>query len=118
MSSTHYTWFSILSTVLHGSISVVTLTIVAIGWVRHRRPGFLVLAVWALVNLFNSFSGIIIGAMQPWLARMFPGVDRIILVQTPYLISYLVSSVLLLAGLALLVFRDMRPRKDLDESTR
>ena len=94
-----------VSLVLHGSIGVVLTAIVAVGWARQRRLGFLVLIAWALVSMFSGPVVMFTGVLQPFMAKLFPGVDRTILMLVPSMLGYLVSSILLATGLALLVFR-------------
>ena len=104
MNST-YAWYSVVSIVLHGSVGIALAAIVAVGWFRQRRLGYLILVAWALVSLFSSVAMMFTGLYLPWMQKIFPTVDRTALVVLPGLIGYLVTSILLGTGLALLIFR-------------
>lgn len=93
--------------ILNGLLLAMMLMVVWIGWLRQRRVGFLVLVAWALVALF--------GMLGEWLSfpyahdllrKLFPSPATDVLTVLPLVLSSLVSSALLLAGLALLVFGD------------
>ena len=101
-----YTWIFIASAIFHAVVFIVTLVVVWIGWLRQRRVGFLVLAVWGLVALFNvAGPALVFPFGSVWFQKLFPHVPQHLLVTFPSIIGSGVSSLLLLAGLALLVFR-------------
>jgi hypothetical protein len=101
-----YTWYSVANLILHGSVGIVILVVVSIGWMRYRRLGYLVLIGWALVSMFSGTVMIFTGGLHSLMARLFPSADRTLLIVLPGMAAYLVSSLLLVAGLGLLVFRD------------
>jgi hypothetical protein len=101
-------WIYTASSLLHAALLVVTFVVVAIGWLRHRRVGFLVLAAWTIVALFNIFGSWIWSSLangSQAFGKIFSSVPRHLLVVVPSLVASFLSMVLLLAGLALLVFR-------------
>jgi hypothetical protein len=103
-----YTWIYTASSLLHSSLLVVMFVVVAIGWLRHRRVGFLVLTAWTVVALFNIFGSWIWSSLAkgtPWIQKIFSSVPPHLLVAVPSMVASFLSMVLLLAGLALLVFR-------------
>ena len=100
-------WLSIVNTVLFGFEMAGVLVIVWIGWLRTRRVAYIVLAGWALATLAG-----IATAYLPFVQSIFGGTNNS---QTTYqimmwinLLRTLVSSVLLLAGLGMLVFNERR----------
>src|SRR5687767_13211156 len=102
-----YTWIFMASSLLHASLLVVIFVVVSIGWLRQRRVGFLVLATWTIVALFNLFGGWIWSSFangSQGIGKFFSSVPRHLLVLVPGMVASFLSMVLLLAGLALLVF--------------
>ncbi len=101
-----YTWIFTASAVFHALVFIVTLVVVWIGWLRQRRIGFLVLVVWVLVGLFNIMGPALwMAVASGWLTKLFPTVPQHLVTVLPNVLGSFVSSVLLMTGLALLVFR-------------
>lgn len=100
-----HTWFVVMNVVFNLSVSLVLLTIVTIGWLRHRRMGFLLLIGYGLTALSGSTLGWFSGVLQPFLRRLFPNADQFLLMVMPQFGVSIVTSIFLLTGLALLVFR-------------
>src|SRR6185503_112348 len=74
-----YTWIFTASAVFHTAIFLVTLVVVWIGWLRQRRIGFLVLAAWGLVALFNVVAPSLLGLAFAWYQNLFPNVPQYLL---------------------------------------
>ena len=92
---------SIANMVLFGFAMAGVLVIVWLGWLRTRHIGYLVLAAWALASMagiaMTYFPTVATLAGKP------AGYEVMIWL---HLIRVIVTSVLLLTGLGLLVFRD------------
>jgi len=99
-------WVFTLNGIAHALLMVATLVVVWIGWVRHRHVGFLWLAGWALVALINAVgSWTWMPIVQNLMNKMFGGTtNNYPLMVLPQLASSMVSTLLLLTGIALLVF--------------
>jgi hypothetical protein len=110
MNTLSYTWIFTLSGIVHTVFTAAMLAVVWIGWRRQRQIGFLVLAAWALVALFNMIGPWLwFSFAQSLLAKIFPGVQTHLLAVLPNIAAGLLSSLLLLSGLALRCFVHSRP---------
>ena len=98
-------WYLVVNFILQTSIHLILVTVLAIGWMRHRRLGFLVLALWAVVSLLGGVGLGLLAYNHSWLRKVFPNQPVQMLVMIPHLCSYFITSVMLGTGLALLVFR-------------
>src|SRR5436305_4622426 len=105
-SNRPFMWIFTLNTMAHVLLTVAILAIVWIGWMRHRHIGFLWLAGWALVSLINVLgSWTWMPIVQNLMNKMFGGTTSSFpLAMLPQLASSMISTLLLLTGIALLVF--------------
>jgi hypothetical protein len=109
MQSNNYALFqqiSMISAGLHLLINVAMVVVMIVGWRRHRRTAFLVLLGWAIVACSTTAtSWLWYPLMQKAGANLFgSNVDARLLMMVTNTAAYLLSSVLLGAGLAMLVF--------------
>ena len=108
MQSTHdaVNLLFIFTRIVHTLLMLAILVVVWIGWLRQRHMGFLLLVGWALVALIN-----VVGTWtwmpiaQNLMLKIFPGASsNYVLRGLPSVASSLLSTLLLLTGLAMLVF--------------
>jgi hypothetical protein len=101
MSSSYHQWFSIAMMILHGFAMAAALVIVWIGWLRTRRFAYLVLGAWAIVSML----GLAVQSMVlPSVQGRFAELNSVSFMLGFQLLRSIVTSVLLLAGLGMLVF--------------
>ena len=102
-----YQAFSIANMVLFGFAMAGVLVIVWIGWLRTRHIGYLVLAAWALTTMAGmAISYLPIAAALAGQPGGYEVAQKFML--WLHLLRVIVTSLLLLAGMGLLVFRDGR----------
>ena len=111
--NSHHEWLLILNATVQGMVTIMTIAVVFIGWTRQRRVGFLVLMAWGMAVLFSIFGNALLfaeagAAAGQFLQHIFPKASPVVFIVLPGMIVSLVSSLLLLCGLALLVFRPQR----------
>lgn len=106
MNNSYAMFFPLLYLILHGVISLAVLLVVAIGWRRHRKLGYLILVVWAIVALFSGLGSLYVPFLMRWLGTQFTSTQVATFIGIHNSIAHLVSGGLLLVGLALLVFGD------------
>jgi len=112
-----YDWINYVSMTVYGLIYLVALAVAWVGWRRKRHIGYFVITVWALVVLINLFMfRVIMNAMSPLVNELFPGTDPTAITMLGYMFAHAVPFILLLAGLALLVFRENPPPGSRDPS--
>ena len=101
-----YSWLSLASTIFFGLGMAGALIIVWMGWLRTRRIAYLVLAAWALVSMAGAATS---WFYLPLTQKMSVSHEAALqLTMALNIARTVVSSILLLAGLGLLVFGDQR----------
>ena len=105
--STPYFALSIASMFVYGFTMAGVLVCVWIGWLRTRHVGYLILAAWSLVSMAGMAASYL-PAMQSWFGRSANSQVTQQLVMWINLLRTIVSSLLLLAGIGLLVFQQPR----------
>ena len=100
-----------ISMILYGFGMAGVLVIVWIGWLRTRRAGYLVLAVWAIAAMAGMAASYL-PLLQVVMGKTLNSDNTVRMMMWLNLFRTIVSSALLLTGLALLVFG---PKRDLEQ---
>jgi hypothetical protein len=101
----NFTALMIGNSVLHGFIYAAILAVTWIGWIRHRRAGYLVLVFWALTALIGVAAIPFINLFaQRFIRDAFPATPVGSLSLAVGFLFQLISSACLLTGMAMLVF--------------
>ena len=98
-----YSAFSFFNLTLHGFAMAAVIVIVWLGWLRTREPGYLVLAGWALASM-AGMALYYVPTVQAFFGGPRNSNSTMQFMMWSNLIRTIVTSVLLLAGLGLLVF--------------
>ncbi len=111
MQSRPYELFSILSTAGHVVLCLLMLVVLIIGWRRYRHLAYLVLAMWAALSAFWFIAARLVYLLISRVVGALPGTSaNVVWFMVSSLISTLTLNAILLAGLALLVFKRETPR--------
>lgn len=101
----NFTALMLGNSVLHGFIYAAILVVTWIGWIRHRRAAYLVLAFWALTALIGMAAiPFINGFAQRFVRDAFPATPAGTLLLALNFLFRVISSACLLTGMAMLVF--------------
>lgn len=112
MSQQYFSWLVGVNVATSVLLSIALVAILWIGWMRTRRLAYLVLVVWALTMLGGFAMPLLLySPAQQVTAKLFPGLTSGELMMWSNFVRSTVSSLLLLTGFALLIFRDERSKR-------